>query len=61
MRRLFFARGGGLHILDMGIDLDPSDSDPYTRAFLTVTATFAELEAEIKRENVREGIAAAQE
>ncbi|UPM44863.1 recombinase family protein [Halocatena salina] len=51
----------GLHILDMGIDLDPNDSDPYTRAFLTVAATFAELEAEIKRENVREGIAAAQE
>ncbi len=51
----------GLHILDMGIALDPNDSDPYTRAFLTVAATFAELEAEIKRENVREGIAAAQE
>ncbi len=31
----------------------------YTRAFLTVAATFAELEAEIKRENVREGITAA--
>lgn len=51
----------GLHILDMGIALDPTDSDPYTRAFLTVAATFAELEAEIKRENVWEGIAAARE
>lgn len=51
----------GLHILDMGIALDPEDSDPYTRAFLTVAATFAELEAEIKRENTREGIAAARE
>lgn len=50
----------GLHILDMGIALDPTGSDPYTRAFLTVAATFAELEAEIKRENVREGIAAAE-
>jgi DNA invertase Pin-like site-specific DNA recombinase len=48
----------GLHVLDMGIDLDPEKSDPYTRAFLTVAATFAELEAEIKRQNTREGIAA---
>ncbi|RJT07607.1 recombinase family protein [Halococcus sp. IIIV-5B] len=49
----------GLHILDMGIDLDPDKRDPYTRAFLTVVATFAELEAEIKRDNTREGIAAS--
>ena len=49
----------GLHILDMGIDLDPDERDPYTRAFLTVAATFAELEAEIKRDNTREGIAAS--
>jgi DNA invertase Pin-like site-specific DNA recombinase len=50
-----------LHILDMGIDLDPDERDPYTRAFLTVAATFAELEAEIKRDNTREGIAASRE
>ncbi len=43
----------------MEIALAPNDSDPYTRAFLT--ATFAELEAEIKLENVREGIAAARD
>ena len=49
----------GLHILDMGIALDPDERDPYTRAFLTVAATFAELEAEIKRDNTREGIAAS--
>jgi DNA invertase Pin-like site-specific DNA recombinase len=49
--------GVGLHVLNMGIDLDPEKSDPYTRAFLTVAATFAELEAEIKRQNTREGIA----
>ena len=48
----------GLHVLDMGIDLDPEKRDPCTRAFLTVAATFAELEAEIKRQNTREGIAA---
>ena len=43
----------------MGIDLDPDKRDPYTRTFLTVAATFAELETEIKRENTRERIAAA--
>ncbi len=51
----------GLHILDIGIALDPNASDPYTRAFLTVAATFAELEAAIKRKYGREGIAAARE
>jgi DNA invertase Pin-like site-specific DNA recombinase len=50
--------GVALHVLDMGIDLDPDERDPYTRAFLQVAATFAELEAEIKRQNTREGIAA---
>ena len=45
--------------LDMGIDLDPKNPDHYTRAFLSVAATFAELEAEIKRDNIREGIAAS--
>jgi DNA invertase Pin-like site-specific DNA recombinase len=51
--------GVALHVLDMGIDLDPDERDPYTRAFLQVAATFAELEAEIKRQNTREGIAAS--
>jgi DNA invertase Pin-like site-specific DNA recombinase len=48
----------GLHILDMNLALDPDERDPYTRAFLQVAATFAELEAEIKRQNIRDGIAA---
>lgn len=51
----------GLHILDMGIALDPDERVPYTRAFFTVAATFAKLEAEIKRDNTREGIAASRE
>ena len=59
VERIVDENGVGLHILDMGIALDPDDRDPYTRAFLTVAATFAELEAEIKRENTREGIAAS--
>jgi len=58
VERIVDENGVGLHVLDMGIDLDPEERDPYTRAFLTVAATFAELEAEIKRQNTREGIAA---
>ena len=61
VERIVDENGVGLHVLDMGINLDPDERDPYTRAFLTVAATFAELEAEIKRENTREGITAARE
>jgi DNA invertase Pin-like site-specific DNA recombinase len=50
-----------LHVLDMGLDLDPNERDPYTRAFLSVAATFAELEAEIKRQNTVQGLTAARE
>jgi DNA invertase Pin-like site-specific DNA recombinase len=50
-----------LHVLDMGLDLDPNERDPYTRAFLSVAATFAELEAEIKRQNTMQGLTAARE
>jgi DNA invertase Pin-like site-specific DNA recombinase len=53
--------GAALHVIDMGLDLDPHNPDPYTRAFLSVAATFAELEADIKRENTRQGMAAASE
>ena len=59
VERIVDDHGAGLHILDMGLDLDPDDRDPYTRAFLNVAATFAELEADIKRENTEQGIAAA--
>ena len=61
VERIVDENGTGLHILDMGISLDPDESDPYTRAFLSIAATFGELEAEIKRKNTREGIAAARE
>ena len=50
-----------LHVLDMGLDLDPNERDPYTRAFLSVAATFAELEAEIKCQNTMQGLTAAHE
>ena len=59
VERIVDEHGAALHVLDMGLDLDPDDRDPYTRAFLSVAATFAELEADIKRENTRQGMAAA--
>jgi DNA invertase Pin-like site-specific DNA recombinase len=59
VERIVDEHGVALHVLDMGLDLDPDDRDPYTRAFLSVAATFAELEADIKRENTRQSMAAA--
>ena len=59
VERFVDENGVASHVLDMGIDLDPDERDPYTHAFLSVAATFVELEAEIKRENTREGIAAS--
>jgi len=44
---------------DADLDLDPNERDPYTRAFLSAAVTFTELEADIKRENTRQGMAAA--
>ena len=61
VHRLVDEHGVALHVLDMGIDVDPAERDPYTRAFLQVAATFAELEAEIKRQNTREGMDAARD
>ena len=58
VERIVDEHGVALHVLNMGIDLDSDERYPSTRAFLTVAATFAELEAEIKRENSREGSAA---
>ena len=59
VKRIVDEHGAALHVLDMGLNLDPDERDPYTRAFLSVAATFAELEADIKRENTRQGMAAA--
>ena len=59
VERIVDEHGAALHVLDMGLDLDPDERDPYTRAFLSVAATFAELEADIKGENTRQGMAAA--
>jgi DNA invertase Pin-like site-specific DNA recombinase len=51
VERIVGEHGAALHVLDRGLDLDPDERGRYTRALLSVAATFAELEANIKREN----------
>jgi len=50
-----------LHIVSEGLEIRPGETDPYQRALFQLLGVFAELEAEIKRQNIREGIAARQE
>jgi DNA invertase Pin-like site-specific DNA recombinase len=47
-----------LHVVDVGLRMEPGDTDPYQRAMFQLLGVFAELEAEIKRSNIREGLAA---
>ena len=53
--------GVELHIVTEGLVIRPDETDPYQRALFQLLGVFAELEAEIKRQNIREGIAARQE
>lgn len=50
-----------LHIISEGITVDPTENDPYQRALLQLLGVFAELEAQMTRKRVKEGIAARQE
>lgn len=52
--------GCELHIVNEGLQIRPGETDPYQRALFQLLGVFAELEAEIKRQNIREGIAARQ-
>jgi DNA invertase Pin-like site-specific DNA recombinase len=45
-----------LHIVSEGFDLVPGEEDPYQRAMLQMLGVFAELEAEMTRQRVKEGI-----
>jgi DNA invertase Pin-like site-specific DNA recombinase len=47
-----------LHIISEGIVMDPDEADPYQRALLQLLGVFAELEANMIQNRVREGIAA---
>jgi DNA invertase Pin-like site-specific DNA recombinase len=50
-----------LHIVAESLVLRPDEEDPYQTALFQLLGVFAELEAKIKRQNIREGIAARQE
>jgi DNA invertase Pin-like site-specific DNA recombinase len=49
-----------LHIVAEGLVVRPDEEDPYQTALFQLLGVFAELEAKIKRQNIREGIAARQ-
>jgi len=53
--------GVDLHIINEGLQMTPGSDDPYQTALFQMLGVFAELEASITRQNVREGIAARQE
>ena len=50
-----------LHVVSEGLEMRPDEEDPYQRALFQMLGVFGELEAKIKRQNIREGIAARQE
>lgn len=52
--------GVELHIVSEGLVLRPDETDPYQTALFQLLGVFAELEAAITRQRVREGIAARQ-
>lgn len=53
--------GVELHIVSEGLVIRPDEADPYQRALFQLLGVFGELEARIKRQNIREGIAARKE
>jgi len=50
-----------LHVIEQGMQLDPTDNDPYQKALFHLMGVFAELEADITQQRVKDGIAARQE
>jgi DNA invertase Pin-like site-specific DNA recombinase len=48
--------GAELHIIGEGLRMAPDEDDPYQRALMQMLGVFAELEAEMTRNRVREGI-----
>lgn len=49
-----------LHIVSEGLVLDPNEDDPYQEALFRMLGVFAQLEAEMTQQRVKEGIAARQ-
>lgn len=50
-----------LYVIDQGMQIEPTENDPYQKALLHLMGVFAELEADITQQRVRDGIAARQE
>lgn len=46
-----------LHLIDEGLTMVPDDEDPFQRAMFQLLGVFAELEANITQQRVKEGIA----
>lgn len=53
--------GVELHVVSEDLVIQPEQEDPYQRALFQLLGVFAELEANIKRQNIREGISARKE
>lgn len=52
--------GVSLHIVSEGLVIEPEENDPYQRALFQLLGVFAELEAAMIRQRVKEGIAVRQ-
>lgn len=52
--------GVELHIVSEGLTISPDTDDPFNRAMFRLLGVFAELEADLRQQNTKEGIAARQ-
>lgn len=50
--------GVAVHFVSEGLEVDPNDDDPMTRAILQLMGVFGEMEARLTRQRIRDGIAA---
>lgn len=57
----FKDEGVALHILSEGLTIKPDDEDPYQTAMMQILGIFAEMEAKMTRQRVKQGIAARQQ
>jgi DNA invertase Pin-like site-specific DNA recombinase len=52
--------GAEIQIIDEGLEMKPDEEDPYQNALLQLLGVFSELEAELTKSRVKEGIQARQ-
>lgn len=60
VNRLVDGAGVQLHIVSEGLTIAPDKDDPFNRAMFRLLGVFAELEADLRQQNTKEGIAARQ-